>query len=74
MPYSYLCREFPELEACPGEFYAATEEELWQHMDLHARLAHQEDPSAWPDHVTALCKGLIRTDRPNSTTVIAPSA
>ena len=26
MPYSYNCREYPEMEECPGSFVAASEE------------------------------------------------
>jgi hypothetical protein len=35
------------MEACPGKFTSETETELWNHIELHAREAHQEDPSKW---------------------------
>ena len=68
MTFSYVCRECPGMDPCLGEFYAPTEDELLQHMDMHARVAHQEDPSAWPADVSAAVKGLIRSNRPSPTT------
>ena len=46
MTFSYVCRELQGIETCLGEFYSATEDELLQHMDVHARVAHQQDASA----------------------------
>ncbi len=74
MAFSYVCREVPAMETCPGEFYAASEEELLQHMDLHARAAHQQDPSAWPAEVVTAVRALIRTDRPSPAAVGGLSA
>jgi hypothetical protein len=62
------------LETCPGEFYAATEDELLLHMDKHARVAHQQDPTTWPADTSAFVKGLIRTDRAGPTIVALPIA
>ena len=73
MTFSYVCRELQGMEACPGEFYANTEDELLQHMDMHARVAHQADPSAWPAEVSAAVNGLIRTNRPSPTTAAPPA-
>ena len=41
--YSYACKEFPGMEACPARFYAETEDELWKLIELHASVAHGED-------------------------------
>ena len=49
--YTYACRDCEGMEACPGEVSAATEDEVWKLMELHAVIAHGEDPSSW-DHET----------------------
>ena len=43
--YSYACCDYPGLETCPGRFYAGTEGEVWQLMELHAVIAYQENPA-----------------------------
>ena len=60
--YSYACKDYPGMEACLGRFYAATEEEVWRHMELHASLAHQEDPAAWTAEDWEYLKGLVKTE------------
>lgn len=60
--YSYTCRDYPGMEACPGRFSAASEDELWQHMELHAVMAHQEDPASWTDEDRAQLRILIRIE------------
>ena len=35
------------MENCPGKVTAATEAEVWQLLEMHARIAHGEDPSEW---------------------------
>ena len=74
MTFSYVCRELQGMDTCPGEFYAATKDELLQHMDLHAKVAHQQDPSAWPAEVTAAVRAVIRTDRPSAAAASGLSA
>lgn len=59
--YSYACKDFPGMEGCPGHFTAATEDELWKLIELHASLAHGEDPSTWPAEDVAQLKALVRT-------------
>ena len=59
--YSYACKDYPEMGACPGHFVAETEDELWQLMKLHAVVAHKEDPSAWSDDDKAYLKTLIKS-------------
>ena len=34
--YSYACKEFPGMEACPAHFHAETEGVLWKVIELHA--------------------------------------
>lgn len=45
--YSYTCRDYPGMEACPGRFSAASEDELWQHMELYICTA------CWPAALTS---------------------
>ncbi len=61
MAYSYRCKEFPGMETCPGSFTAATESELWKHIELHAREAHQEDPAKWSADDRNGVKAIIRS-------------
>jgi predicted small metal-binding protein len=37
------------MEACPGHFTAETETEVIKLMELHASVAHGEDPSQWSE-------------------------
>lgn len=60
MPYSYRCTEFPGMEGCPGQFTAATEDEVRKHVELHAREAHGEDPAEWSDEDRRQVEELIR--------------
>ena len=59
--YSYACKDYPGMEACPGHFVAETEDEVRKIMELHASDAHDEDPSAWSDEDKAYLKTLIKT-------------
>ena len=61
--YSYACKEFPGMEACPGRFYAETEDELWKLIELHAAVAHGEDAATWPAEDIAQLKALIKTEK-----------
>jgi hypothetical protein len=58
--YSYACKDYPGMEACPGHFVAETETEVWKLIELHASVAHQEDPGAWSDEDRAYLKTLIK--------------
>lgn len=58
--YTYACKDYPGMEACPGHFIAATEDEVWKLMELHAAVAHDEDPSAWSDDDRTYLKTLIK--------------
>ncbi len=44
--YSYSCKDYPSIETCPGKVVAASEDELVKLIELHAVVAHGEDPSA----------------------------
>ena len=61
MAYSYSCKDFPGMEACPGSFTAGTESELWKHIELHAKEAHQENPNEWSEDDRRGVKGAIRS-------------
>ncbi len=60
--YSYACKDYPEMEACPGRFVAETEGEVWKLIELHASVAHGEAPSAWSDEDKAYLKTLIKPE------------
>ena len=60
--YSYACKDYPGNEKCPGRFYAATEDEIWKLVELHASVAHGEDPAAWTAEDRAYLKTLIKTE------------
>ena len=60
--YSYACGDYPGMESCPGRFRAATEGELWKLMELHAAVAHDEDPDAWTPEERSQLKTLIKTE------------
>ncbi len=60
--YAYACRDYPGMEACPGHFIAETEDEVWKLMELHAALAHAEDPGAWSAEDRAYLKTLIKSE------------
>lgn len=64
--YSYACKDYPGMESCSGLFYAESEEEVWQHMELHASVAHQENPAEWSAEDKAYLKGLIKSEQINN--------
>ncbi len=47
--FSYACKDYPGMEECPFKVVAESEDEVWKLMELHAVVAHGEDPSAWSD-------------------------
>ena len=57
--HSYACKDYPGMEQCPGQFHSATIEELWKHIELHAKLAHNEDPEAWSSEDRSQVAALI---------------
>lgn len=58
--YTYACRDCEGMEACPGEVTAGSKDEVWKLMELHAVIAHNEDPSSWDDETRAYLSTLIR--------------
>lgn len=60
--YSYACKDFPGMEACPAHFHAETYDELWNIIELHASVAHGENPAAWPAEDIAQIKALIKSE------------
>jgi hypothetical protein len=60
MAYSYSCKDYPGMEGCSGSFTAETEPELWKHIEMHAREAHQENPAQWSADDRKTLKDLIR--------------
>jgi hypothetical protein len=49
------------METCPGKVVAETEDEVWKLMELHAKIAHDEDASEWDGETRAYLKTLIKT-------------
>ena len=48
------------MEECPGKVIAATEDEVWKLMELHAKIAHDEDADGWDGDTRAYLKTLIK--------------
>lgn len=61
MAYSYACADYQGMESCPGKVIAATEDEVWKLMELHAKIAHGEDANEWDDETRSYLKTLIKT-------------
>ncbi|MBT8433107.1 MAG: DUF1059 domain-containing protein [Gammaproteobacteria bacterium] len=61
MAYSYACADCEGMEACPGKIIAETQDEIWKLMELHAKIAHQEDANGWDDDTRDYLKSLIKT-------------
>ena len=59
--FTYACKDYPGMDPCPGRFEAATEDELWMHIDTHASVAHGEDPVSWPPEERETIGALIKT-------------
>ena len=58
--YSYACADCEGMGSCPGKVIAETENEVWQLLELHAKIAHDEDASKWDDETRAYLKTLIK--------------
>ena len=59
--FSYACKDYPEMESCPGYFVAESSDELWKLIELHATVAHGEDPGKWSDEDRHFLKTLIKS-------------
>ncbi len=62
MAYSYACADCEGMEACPAKVVAETEDEVWKLMELHASVAHGEDPSEWSDEDRKFLGTLIKSE------------
>jgi predicted small metal-binding protein len=60
--YSYSCKDYPGMESCPGRFTAETEAEVMKHVELHASVAHGEDPAAWSEDDRTFLKTLVKSE------------
>ncbi len=60
--YSYTCRDCEGMEACPASMVAETKDELWQLVELHARVAHNEDPAEWDRETRDYLGTLIKAE------------
>lgn len=60
--HTYACKDYPGMDACPGQFVAETEDELWKLMEVHASVAHGEDPREWSDEDRKYLKTLINSE------------
>lgn len=60
--FTYACKDYPGMEECPGKVTASSKDEVIRLMELHAVLAHGEDPSQWTDEDRAFLNGLIKQD------------
>ena len=58
--YTYACKDYPGNETCPGRFTAETEAEVIKLVELHASVAHGEDPAIWSEDDRAYLKTLTR--------------
>ena len=45
--YSYACKDYPGMEGCPFHVVTEAEDEIRKIMELHAAIAHAEDPGEW---------------------------
>ncbi|MFT5116386.1 MAG: putative small metal-binding protein [Parasphingorhabdus sp.] len=61
MAYSYSCADCEGMETCPGKVIAETEEEVWKLVELHAKIAHDEDANEWDEETRKYIKTLIKT-------------
>ena len=50
------------MEACPGRFTAETEAEIMKHVELHASVAHGENPAQWSEDDRTYLKTLVKSE------------
>ncbi len=60
MAYSYACADCEGMQDCPGKIIAETEDEVWQLMELHAKIAHGEDADGWDGETRSYLQTLIK--------------
>ena len=64
MSYSYACSDCEGMETCPGKVVAATKDEVWKLMELHALIAHDEKAADWDADTRSYLDTLIKEERP----------
>ncbi|MBK8032246.1 MAG: DUF1059 domain-containing protein [Chloroflexi bacterium] len=60
MAVAYKCGDLPGMAPCPAEFTTDTEAELWEHIAVHARRAHNIDSSSMPPEIKNKISSLFR--------------
>ena len=58
--YSYACRDCEGMETCPASVVAETKDEVWKLIELHAQVAHEEEPADWDKETRDYLDTLIR--------------
>ncbi|WP_170327419.1 DUF1059 domain-containing protein [Ruegeria arenilitoris] len=58
--FSYACRDCEGMAACPASVVAETKDEVWKLMELHAQVAHGENPADWDGETRAYLATLIK--------------
>jgi len=58
--FSYACKDCDGMEACPASVVAETKDEVWKLMELHAQVAHSENPAKWDDATREYLGTLIK--------------
>ena len=58
--FSYACRDCEGMEACPASVVAETKNEVWKLIELHAQVAHEENPADWDGETREYLATLIR--------------
>ena len=58
--FTYACKDYPGMELCPFHVVVETETEVWKQMELHAAIAHGENPDEWNDEDRKYISGLIK--------------
>jgi len=59
MAFTYACRDYPGMDTCPAKFTTESKDELLEHIELHALVTHDEDPSEWPGDERKKIEALI---------------
>ena len=61
--YSYACRDYPGMEACAAHSTAETQDELMKIIELHASVAHGEDPADWSEEDKSYLRQLFKSEQ-----------
>lgn len=60
--YSYACKDYPGMEACPAKVIAETEDEVMKLIEVHAAVAHDEVPGEWSEEDRKYLKSFIKPE------------